>query len=112
MIFSTGERDTKKSALLSLILGEQLLPDSFFGTSSVVCEFRYGKTHKLVAHYKDADPQTGLPSKTIQPGEMAGNSQHIFLQKISWFFQNEDLQGSGFDKIETFWPNNLLKVGN
>ena len=112
MIFSTGERDTKKSALLSLILGEQLLPDSFFGTSSVVCKFRYGKTHKLVAHYKDADPQTGLLSKTIQLGEMAGNSQHIFLQKISWFFQNEVLQGSVFDKIEIFWPNNLLKVGD
>ena len=43
---------------------------------------------------------------------MAVNSQQIFLQKISSFFQNEDLQGSGFDKIEIFWPNNLLKVGD
>ena len=108
----TGEKDSKKSMLLSLILGEQLLPDSFFGISSVVCELRYGETHKLVAHYKDADPETGLPSKTIQPGEMAVNSQQIFLQKISLFFQNEDLQGSVFDKIEIFWPNNLLKVGD
>ena len=43
---------------------------------------------------------------------MAVNSQQNCLQKISSFFQNEDLQGSVFDKIEIFWPNNLLKVGD
>ena len=98
--------------LLSLILGEQLLPDSFLTSSSIICELRHGKTPGLVVHYKDADPKTGLFSKTIQLSEMAVNSQQIFLQKISSFFQNEDLQGSVFDKIEIFWPNNLLKVGD
>ena len=96
MLFSTGERDSKKSTLLSLILGEQLLPDSFLTTSSIICELRYGKTPGLVVHYKDADPKTGLFSKTIQLSEMAVNSQ--------------DLQGSVFDKIEIISPNSLLKI--
>ena len=43
---------------------------------------------------------------------MAVNSEQILLQKIAWFFQNEDLQGSALDKIEIFWPKNLLKVGD
>ena len=86
----------EKSTFLSLILGEPLLLDSFLTTSSITCELRYGKTPRLVAHYKDADPETGLFSKTIQLSEMAVNSQ--------------DLQGSVFDKIEIISPNSLLKV--
>ena len=43
---------------------------------------------------------------------MAVNSQQIFLQQTSSFFPQQDLQGPVFDKIEIFWPNNLLKVGN
>ncbi|XP_022797431.1 uncharacterized protein LOC111335696 isoform X2 [Stylophora pistillata] len=90
VVLVAGERDSKKSTLLSLILGEQLLPDSFLGTSSIICELRYGTTHKLVAHFKEADPETGLHSKTIQREEMAENSQQIFLQQISSFFPNQD----------------------
>ena len=56
------------------------------------------KTPRLVAHYKDEDPETGLFSKIIQLSEMAAHSQ--------------DVQGSVFDKIEIISPNNLLKVGD
>ncbi|XP_022797401.1 uncharacterized protein LOC111335676 [Stylophora pistillata] len=107
VVLVAGERNSKKSTLLSLILGEQLLPDSFLGTSSIICELRYGITHKIVAHFTDADPETGLHTKTIQLGQMAENSQQIFLQQISSFFLDQDRQGC--NKVEIFWPNNLLK---
>ena len=43
---------------------------------------------------------------------MAVNSRQIFLQETSSFFPKQDLQGPVIDKIEIFWPNNLLKVGD
>ena len=96
--------------LLSLILGEQLLPDSFFGISSVVCELRYGETHKLVAHYKDADPETGLPSKTIQPGEMTVNSQQIFLQKSPGFSKMKNCKVQFLIRLRSFGQTTCLRL--
>ena len=99
-----GETSSGKSTLLNLILGEQLLPYSVLSTTSTICELKYGPSPKLVAHFKDKDPQTGLSKKTVRLRE---SSQQSNLKEISSF-----VHGSDYKKIELFWPHNLLKVSN
>lgn len=84
-----GETSSGKSTLLSLILGEHRLPCSGLDTSPAICELKYGPTPKLVAHFKDKDPQIG------------NSFVHVMTDR-----ENE----SGYKKIELFLPHNLLKV--
>ena len=83
-----GETRSGKSTLLSLILGERL-PYSDLDTSPTLCELKYGPTPKLVAHFKDKDPQIGNSFVDVK---------------------TDRDKGSGYKKIELFWPHNLLKV--
>lgn len=109
-----GETKSGKSTLLNLILGEQLLPYSILSKASTICELRYGTTPKLVAHFKDKDPQTGLKIMTVPLGQCKGTSQQSYLDKISSFLHVQTHREKGFcyKKIELFWPHSLLKVGN
>lgn len=108
-----GETSSGKSTLLNLILGEQLLPYSILSTTSTICELKYGSTPKLVAHFKDKDPQTGHSTRTVQLRESRETSQQSYLEEISSFVhvKTDREKGSDYKKIELFWPHNLLKVG-
>jgi len=105
--FVPGETSSGKSTLLNLILGEQLLPYSVLSTTSTICELKYGPTPKLVAHFKDKDPQTGQSTKTVQLSK--GNC----LEEISSFVhvKTDREKGSDYKKIELFCSHSLLKVG-
>jgi len=102
-----GETSSGKSTLLNLILGEQLLPYSVLSTASTICELKYGPTPKLVAHFKDKDPQTGRSTKTVQL------SKETCLEEISSFVhvKTHREKGSYYKKIELFCSHSLLKVG-
>ncbi len=114
MIILSGEASSGKSTLLNLILGEHDLPYSHLSTTSTICELKYGTTPKLVAHFKDKDPETGLTEKTVWLGQSRETSQQSYLDEISSFVHvraNRE-KGSDYKKIELFWPHSLLKVGN
>ena len=51
--------------MINLILGEELLPYSILSTTSTICELKYGEERRIVAHYKDKDPETLLPTKNF-----------------------------------------------
>ena len=102
-----GEKSSGKSTLLNLILGEQLLPYSVLYTTSIICELKYGPSPKLVAHFKDKDPQTGLSKKSVPLRE---SSQQSYLSSFVHVKTWRD-KGSDYKKIELFLPHNLLKVG-
>ena len=108
-----GETSSGKSTLLNLILGEQLLPYSVLSTTSTICELKYGPTPKLVAHFKDKDPQTRLSTRTVQLSQSKETPQKSNLEEISSFVhvKTDREKGSDYKKIELFWPHNLLKVG-
>ena len=108
-----GETSSGKSTLLNLILGEQLLPYSILSTTSTICELKYGTSPKLVAHFKDKDPETGHSTRTVQLRESRETSQQSNLEEISSFVhvKTDREKGSDYKKIELFWPHNLLKVG-
>ena len=107
-----GETSSGKSTLLNLILGEQLLPYSVLSTTSTICELKYGPTPKLVAHFKNKDPQ-GHSTRTVQLRQSGETPEQSNLEKISSFVhvKTDREKGSDYKKIELFWPHNLLKVG-
>ena len=111
-ISDIGKRGIEKNPLLNLILGEQLLPCSVVGTSSTICELKYGSTPRLVAHLKDNDSETGLSTKTVFLGESDKTSQQSYLRQISSFGNAESDGEKNYEKIELFWPHTLLKVGD
>ena len=94
--------------MINLILGEELLPYSVLSTTSTICEVKFGEERKIVAHFKDKDPETGLPTKVIQLKEC----EEGYLQQISPYVhvENDREMGSNFKKVELFWPHSLLKV--
>ena len=99
--------------MLNLILGEKLLPYSNLSTTSTICELKYGLTPKLVAHFKDKDPETGDTEKTVCLGQSKETSQNGNLDEISSFvhLKSGREQGSVYKKIELFLPHTLLQVG-
>ena len=113
-LFILGETSSGKSTLLNLILGEKLLPYSVLSTTFTICELKYDTMPRLVAHFKDKDPETGLTTKTVLLGEPAETSQQSYLKQISSFVhvKTNREKGSDYEKIELFWPHSLLKVGD
>ena len=98
---------------MNLILGEELLLYSFLRTTSTICELKYGEQRRIVAHFKDKDPDTGQPTKTTLLREhQTDSSEESYLQQISPYVhvKNDREKGSVFKKIELFWPHNLLQV--
>ncbi|XP_022797833.1 uncharacterized protein LOC111336065 [Stylophora pistillata] len=104
-----GETSSGKSTLVNLILGEQLLPYSLLSTTSSICELRYGDTPQLVAHFKDK--KTGDTTKTVLLKKPSKAFKQTYLQQISTFLhlKTDREKGSDYEKVELFWPHNLLK---
>jgi len=64
----------------------------------------------MVVHFKDKDPETGLPIKEVHlKAESSGQS---YLQQISPYVHatSDPEKGSPYKKVELFWPHELLEV--
>ena len=98
--------------MVNLILGEELLPYSVLTTTCTICELKFGKERKLVAHFKDKDPETGLKTKVIPLREPTDSTKQSYLQQILPYVhvKGEREKGSIYKKIELFWPHSLLEV--
>ena len=101
--------------MINLILGQDLLPYSVLNKTSTICELRFGEEPKIVAHYKDKHPETGLQTKVVplrgcQGGE---STEQGYLQQITPYVhvKSDRERGSIFKKIELFWPHSFLEVG-
>ena len=102
----TGETSSGKSSLANLMLGKEILPSSSDGTTSNICELKYGEKPKLVAHFKDKDPETGERTRTVLLEEPTRSSQESYLEQISPYVK----RGYNLKKVELFWPHPFLKV--
>ena len=47
-----GETSAGKSSILTLILGEELLPFSVLSATSTICKSKYGREERVKIHYK------------------------------------------------------------
>ena len=59
----------------------------------------------MVVHFKDKDPETGETTKKISLHKP--NDQSSYLEQISSYVHRK---GSMFEKVELFWPHELLQV--
>ena len=96
--------------MVNLILGEELLPYSILSTTSTICELRYGYKPRIVAHFKDKDPKTGLPVRVVSL--KAASAEQSYLEQISPYVhvKSDREKSSIYKKVELFWPHQLLKV--
>jgi len=96
--------------LVNLILGEELLPYSVLCATSTICELKYGEERRIVVHFKDKDPETGLPIKEFPL--KTESSEQSYLSQISTYVhvKSDREKGSLYKKVEIFWPHQLLKV--
>ena len=92
---------------MNLMLGREILPSFSAVTTFNICELKYGEKPKIVAHFKDKDPETGKPTRTVSLEEPTGSSQKSYLDQISPYV---DKRGCNIKKVELFWPHPLLKV--
>ena len=102
-----GETSSGKSSLVNLMLGKEILPSFSNGTTSTICELKHGEKPKLVAHFKDKDPETGERTRTVLLEEPTGSFQKSYLEQISPYV---DKRGYNLKKVELFWPHPFLKV--
>lgn len=107
-----GDTSAGKSSLINLILGEEILPRNFLSTTSTICELKYGKERRIVAHFEDKDPETGRKTRTILLEHPKVSSEKSWDKQISSYVrQKKDGQKETiFEKIEIFWPYDLLQV--
>jgi membrane-bound lytic murein transglycosylase len=111
--FVSGESSSGKSSFLNLILGEELLPHHVLNATSTICELKYGKVRELVVHYKyDKDQRIKPPSTTfpLQTEEECGDTYQKQIASFVYLDQKEREKGSDYDKVELFWPHELLQV--
>ena len=101
--------------MINLIMGEELLPYSVLSATSTICELKFGTERKMVAHFKDKDPETGSDKKTIPLREndpKTAVEEESYLQQISSLVhvKSHREKGSVYKKVELFWPHSLLQV--
>ncbi|XP_068737136.1 uncharacterized protein [Montipora capricornis] len=106
-----GETSSGKSSLINLIMGEEICPYSVLSTTSTICELKFGKERKIVAHFKDKDPETSQPTRVIHLKD--NPERDSYLKQIAPYvhLEREREEGSIYKKIELFWPHRLLERG-
>ncbi|XP_068705727.1 uncharacterized protein [Montipora foliosa] len=106
-----GETSSGKSSLINLIMGEEICPYSVLSTTSTIFELKFGKERRIVAHFKDKDPETGQPTKVIPLED--NPERDSYLKQIAPYVHLESERGEGsiYKKIELFWPHSLLERG-
>ncbi|XP_022806969.1 uncharacterized protein LOC111344030 [Stylophora pistillata] len=108
VVLVAGETSAGKSSIINLILGEELLPYSILSTTSTICELRYGEKPSIRVHFKGGSDYTQVP--IYQEFE---NSSEDLTKEIGEFLnlKDEREKGSPYQKVELFWPHDLLKEG-
>jgi hypothetical protein len=111
--FVSGESSSGKSSLLNLILGEELLPHHVLNATSTICELKYGKVRQLIVHYKyDRDQRAKSPPDIfpLQTKEECGKTYQEQITPYVHLDRKERGKESDIEKVELFWPHELLQV--
>ncbi|XP_028400787.1 uncharacterized protein LOC114523923 [Dendronephthya gigantea] len=108
-ILIAGESSAGKSSLVNLILGEELLPHHVLNTTSTICEVKYGKERKLIAHHNYDEKQRMRPKPEIYLLKTKEECGKNYYEQIAPFVQRKSNEGSKYTKVEIFWPHELLE---
>ncbi|XP_052064399.1 tyrosine-protein kinase Fer-like isoform X1 [Mytilus californianus] len=104
-ILIAGDRVAGKSSFVNLILRKDLLPTQQLACTATICEIRHSRNNEKEAILYNKD------EKGIRRLDLGEDEKNDF-KKLKYHIQelNEDDE-SPFEKIEIFWPSEIIKNG-
>lgn len=124
-IMVVGTFKNGKSTFINSFLGEEILPAYSLPATAVINEVKYGEKKRAVLHFRDPLPQTlphSLPDRSRRHMEQHGMNHipplEIPCEEIEDYVvipmgkdPQEMLLESPYEKLELFWPLELLQNG-
>ncbi len=124
-IMVMGNFKNGKSTFINAFLGEEILPAYAVPTTAIINEIKYGDTPRAVLHFMDPLPEKmyeGIPEPAMEhmqkynmehvpPIEMPVDEIEDYVVIPLGMEHKEALRQSPFEKVELFWPLDLLKDG-
>lgn len=122
-IMVMGNFKNGKSTFINAILGQEILPAYAIPTTAIINEVKYGVTPKAVLHFLNPLPEKiykGISEKVynymekydkenIPPMEIPVEEIEDYVVIPTGMNQSEASAQSPFEKLELFWPLDLLK---
>lgn len=120
-----GNFKNGKSTFINAILGQEILPAYATPTTAIINEVKYGQTPKATLHFLNPQPEKlydGIPDKAlshmqrykgrdIPPIEMPVDDVEDYVVIPMGMDHKEASRQSPFEKVELFWPLDLLQNG-
>lgn len=124
-VLVVGTFKNGKSTFINALLGEEVLPAYSLPCTAVINEVKYGDTKRAILHFRDPLPDklpSGIPQKAMDHMRKFGMKKippmEIPYDEIEDYaaipFGNDPLEmllESPYQKIELYWPLELLKNG-
>ncbi len=121
-ILIMGKFSAGKSTMINALLGEPILPSSPVPTTAIITVIRYSEEKKAVVHpipgkwkgvegkYKGGDSQFEVPASELRDFlKIDHRNKNVFGEGV--VYKEGDVIYSPFDKMEIYWPLEILKDG-
>lgn len=124
-IMVMGNFKNGKSTFINAFLGQEILPAYAVPTTAIINEIKYGEKPRAVLHFLNPLPEKmydGIPApaldhmrrfhmKDVPPIEMPVDEIEEYVVIPMGMEHREAIRQSPFEKVELFWPLDLLKDG-
>ncbi|XP_063436022.1 uncharacterized protein LOC134716985 isoform X2 [Mytilus trossulus] len=105
-ILIAGDRVSGKSSFINLLLGKDILPTQQLACTATICEIRHSRNEEKEAVLYKKDDQ-GICRLDLVEDEKDD------FKKLKYYIQELDEDDdSPFEKIEIFWPAEILKLSD
>ena len=120
-IMVMGNFKNGKSTFINALLGQEILPAYAVPTTAIINEIKYGEKPKAILHFLNPLPEKmydGIPEKALTHMHRFKMKDvppiEISVDEIEDYVvipMGMGYRGSPFEKVELFWPLDLLKDG-
>lgn len=115
MVVVMGNFSAGKSTMINALIGKKVLPSYPMPTTAVMTELRYGEEKKIIMYPKKGENIDGHGDKPfIVPATEEAIEQYITIDNdagINMKPENSVEISSKFEKMELYWPLEMLKNG-
>ena len=124
-IMVMGNFKNGKSTFINALLGSEVLPAYAVPTTAIINEIKYGEEPRAILHFLNPQPEQiyeGLPQEVLAHIQRSGEGQippmEVPVDEIEDYVvipmgmdHKSALRQSPFEKVELFWPLDLLRDG-
>ncbi|XP_012941068.1 uncharacterized protein LOC101859584 [Aplysia californica] len=111
LLLVAGELGAGKSSVVNLLLGHTIMPTSELRCTAAIVEISYGASPKAIITWKDDSSGRSITPIVRQCDSRIEEGN--FLRDLETYIikRDVDTDESPFEKIQLFWPIEMLKVG-